>query len=395
MTDSSNSPKPYNCPVCDRKFGRSEHLRRHASAHANVKPFQCRFCQKRFARKYVYPRVKLMKRDVLYRHYGCCETARAQSSLPKIETRRACDRCKRFKSRCSGGIPCERCQQASHVCTISSMTRQSSTTLAPAQENRSPTTSSTVSAPQPDTTSITTEPIAYTETKSDPFATSLSIFEPTPDINHTSPVDPFAPTTNTSTIPAFESLDWNFFYSTLQDMTAPDSTNPSAQLLPDFNFDPLVGGFPGMVEPFSPQSTLDETTLDWNFDGFSLGQVDPFESRRLEIIDHLRASCGATPCQLAVLSARNAKVFFHAYFNRFHPHSPFLHIPTFDISKISTAKYFAMLVIGALHCGEADKDDMFRSLWHSADQYVWSHAVVTLSFCSINGRIFNLGHRKQ
>jgi hypothetical protein len=51
MTDSSNSPKPYNCPVCDRKFGRSEHLRRHASAHANVKPFQCRFCQKRFARK--------------------------------------------------------------------------------------------------------------------------------------------------------------------------------------------------------------------------------------------------------------------------------------------------------------------------------------------------------
>jgi hypothetical protein len=30
---------------------------------------------------------KTNQRDVLYRHYGCCETARAQSSLPKIETR--------------------------------------------------------------------------------------------------------------------------------------------------------------------------------------------------------------------------------------------------------------------------------------------------------------------
>jgi hypothetical protein len=255
------------------------------------------------------------------------------------------------------------------------MTRQSSANIAPAQENRSPTTSSTVSAPQPEPTPVPSEPMAYTEPKQEPFQSSISIFEPQ-DMNHTSPMDPFAPTPNSSTIPGFESLDWNFFYSTLQDMTAPDSTNPSAQLLPDFNFDPLVGGFPGMVEPFSPQSTVDETTLDWTFDGFSLSHLDPFESRRLEIIDYLRGSCNATPCQLAVLSARNVKVFFHAYFMRFHPHSPFLHTPTFDITKISTAKYFAMLVLGGLHCGEADKDDLFRSLWHSADQYCWLQAAV-------------------
>jgi len=48
MTDT----KPYGCSVCGRKFGRGEHLRRHASAHGTVKPFQCNFCQKRFARKY-------------------------------------------------------------------------------------------------------------------------------------------------------------------------------------------------------------------------------------------------------------------------------------------------------------------------------------------------------
>src|SRR5271155_2800167 len=140
MTDT----KPYGCSVCGRKFGRGEHLRRHASAHGTVKPFQCNFCQKRFARKY-FPLFLSNSRDVLYRHYACCEVARAQSSLPKIETRRACDRCKKFKSRCSGGIPCERCRQASHVCTISKVSRQSETIPELSQDDRSPTTTSTVS----------------------------------------------------------------------------------------------------------------------------------------------------------------------------------------------------------------------------------------------------------
>jgi len=53
MTENeTEAAKPYVCSVCGRKFGRGEHLRRHAIAHANVKPFQCKFCKKRFARKY-------------------------------------------------------------------------------------------------------------------------------------------------------------------------------------------------------------------------------------------------------------------------------------------------------------------------------------------------------
>jgi Zinc finger, C2H2 type len=58
--NETEAAKPFVCSVCGRKFGRGEHLRRHAIAHANVKPFQCKFCQKRFARKYHLPfRLKL------------------------------------------------------------------------------------------------------------------------------------------------------------------------------------------------------------------------------------------------------------------------------------------------------------------------------------------------
>jgi len=189
-----------------------------------------------------------------------------------------------------------------------------------------------------------------------------------------------------SMVPNFDSLDWNFFYSTLQDMTtAPSATtnslnpNPSHSLPePSLDFDPWVGGFPGMLQqlPISPLSVIDETNLDWAFDGFSLHQLDPFESRRLEILDYLKAN-GATPCQLGALGARNAKVFFHAYFRRFHPHSPFLHLPTFEIGRIPSGLYFAMLLVGALHCGEEDKDEVINSLWSHAEAYVWSQATVT------------------
>jgi len=257
---------------------------------------------------------------VLYRHYACCEVARTQSSLPKIETRRACDRCKKFKSRCSGGVPCERCKAAAQVCTIS---RPS---LGIQQERkRSPTTSSTV-----------------------------SLSQPAPAISD----------------PAFESLDWNFFYSTLQDMAVPDILNVEAPT--NFNFDPWGVGFPGLVEGFSPP---DETQLDWNIDGLSYAQLDPFEAHRLKITDYLMKSGQVTSCQLVYLSAKSAKVCFHSYFNRFQAHSPFLHLPTFSISKISTSMFFAMLLLGALHCGEPDQIDVMRVIWPLAESFVWSESV--------------------
>lgn len=313
----------------------------------------------------------------MYRHYGCCETARAASSLPKIETRRACDRCKRFKARCSGGIPCDRCRQASHECTLGSNSHQASYTGVP-QGNRSPTTSSTISAEQ------LTE---RNTSGSSPFVgagqgidsqQAFNHFEPQSAV-HSTPAETFS-TSPGQNAPALDSLDWNFFYSTLQDITEPEAINGDAtnRVDPDFTFDPWVAGFPGMVEGFSPQSIIDDAKLDWNFDGFSLSKLDPFEAHRLKVVEYLRNSCNTTSSQLSFFSPANSKVFFHAFFRRFQPHSPFLHLSTFDVNKISTSLFLAMVLVGALHCGEVgmSTDDVTRALWHPAESYVWSQATV-------------------
>jgi hypothetical protein len=282
--------------------------------------------------------------------------------LPRIETRRACDRCKRFKARCSGGFPCGRCQKAGLECVLTPVQRPS---ISAETENQSPTTS-TISAEQLQerNNSVTSTLVGPPD---QPF---------TPFDQKTNSADTFpTPSTPGQSVP-LDSLDWNFFYSTLQDINEPEAPNAPNSTEPDFGFDPWVAGFPGMVEGFSPVSIIDDTKLDWNFDGFSLNRLDPFEYHRLQIIEYLRNSCTTTPSQLACFSPANAKVFFHAYFRRFHPHSPFQHLPTFDISKISTSLYFAMLVLGALHCGEVGTDDVTRALWHPAESYVWSQATV-------------------
>jgi Fungal Zn(2)-Cys(6) binuclear cluster domain len=294
--------------------------------------------------------------------------ARDQSLLPKIETRRACDRCKKFKSRCSGGIPCERCRQASHVCTVSKVSRQSETIPELSHDDRSPTTTSTISAASQlgEDNSMLKESLDESKQFPSDFPSFSSLVQQTPSQEQSLPSNP-----------GYDSLDWNFFYSTLQDMAEPASLqNPDPPT--DFNFDLWNVGFPGMVESFSPQTAVDETKLDWEFDGFSLSQLDPFEAHRMKIVDYLRNQCQVGSCQLAYLSTSNTKTYFHAYITRFHYHSPFLHMPTFDITKISTSLYFSMLILGALHCGQSDMDEVMRALWPYAETYVWSNATVVL-----------------
>lgn len=41
----------YSCKLCDKKFKRSSHLKRHMLGHGEVKPFCCNYCPKKFTRR--------------------------------------------------------------------------------------------------------------------------------------------------------------------------------------------------------------------------------------------------------------------------------------------------------------------------------------------------------
>ena len=158
-----------------------------------------------------------------------------------------------------------------------------------------------------------------------------------------------------------------------------NSSSPQCLETGHLSFDPW-GPFPGMWDLRLPELAIDEKVLDWELCVLSSPHIDPFEYHRLKIIEFLHAACLATSLQLACFSAANAKLFFRAYFLRFHPTSPILHIPTFDINQISTSLYFAMLIVGGLYSGDAEKVDIIRSVWHFAESYVSAQVAVFLIF---------------
>ena len=69
-----NIERPYVCEVCDRKFIRSTHLRRHMRIHTGEKPFACHICGRRYARgDYLRAHINGHRRDRVHKCKHCNE----------------------------------------------------------------------------------------------------------------------------------------------------------------------------------------------------------------------------------------------------------------------------------------------------------------------------------
>ncbi|THY07268.1 hypothetical protein D6D01_09795 [Aureobasidium pullulans] len=100
-----NATKAFACDICQQRFSRNDHLKRHYVRHTGRHPYKCLFCSSGFARS-----------DVLRNHYvGCVE--RAGREIPAVA---ACDQrrqCSAKKLKCDRSNPCSTCKKKGEICS--------------------------------------------------------------------------------------------------------------------------------------------------------------------------------------------------------------------------------------------------------------------------------------
>lgn len=69
VNDVENNQKYYLCKICEKRFSRQTHVKRHMMTHSNIKPYKCPQCDKSFSRS-----DHLQKHSVMHlesRSYSC------------------------------------------------------------------------------------------------------------------------------------------------------------------------------------------------------------------------------------------------------------------------------------------------------------------------------------
>ncbi|KAI9370595.1 fungal-specific transcription factor domain-containing protein [Aspergillus egyptiacus] len=112
VEDGPAAPGQTKCSICQSTFRRPEHLKRHFRSHTKEKPFECPQCGRHFSRT-----------DTLHRHELSHHTVGADGGKDRthritVKTFRACYNCALARVRCSGGMPCNRCENRSLECQV-------------------------------------------------------------------------------------------------------------------------------------------------------------------------------------------------------------------------------------------------------------------------------------
>ncbi|KAJ0425509.1 fungal-specific transcription factor domain-containing protein [Aspergillus carlsbadensis] len=98
------------CSICSITFRRPEHLKRHFRSHTKEKPFECTQCGRYFSR------TDTLHRHELSHHTVGTDGGKDRTHRITVKTFRACFKCALARVRCSGGIPCTRCENRTLDC---------------------------------------------------------------------------------------------------------------------------------------------------------------------------------------------------------------------------------------------------------------------------------------
>ncbi|KAL2864702.1 putative C2H2 transcription factor [Aspergillus lucknowensis] len=110
VEDGSSATSQTKCSICQSTFRRPEHLKRHFRSHTKEKPFECTQCGRHFSR------TDTLHRHELSHHTIGTDGGKDRTHRITVKTFRACFKCALARVRCSGGIPCTRCENRSLEC---------------------------------------------------------------------------------------------------------------------------------------------------------------------------------------------------------------------------------------------------------------------------------------
>jgi hypothetical protein len=108
------------------------------------------------------------------------------------------------------------------------------------------------------------------------------------------------------------------------------------------------------------------------------------EQRAAALVALLRAQHDSTPLASsfpadnfrmnlakAVFLGNNLVEYISAFFHFFHPHTPFIHRPSFDVSKVSLHLLLAVVLVGSIFCTPQDDALSARYFFGLAEEYVF------------------------
>ncbi|KAN0106146.1 putative C2H2 finger domain protein [Hyaloscypha variabilis] len=373
MNMEGPTTKSVQCSICNKRFSRTDHLKRHQLRHSGVKPYSCIFCGDAFTRS-----------DNLRDHYPSC-SQRRNRQIPEAarggRRSHACDSCTSMKLGCDGNNPCKTCRHKKIECKFS---RLESKGLSVKREHLTKSSTDAERDASSDRGSIkfllnsgTASFIECFRLPSSHERRNLFNFrntQPSPDSSTT--LDGFANSSeNGSTASTFsdpfedEPIDWSLFEdeNLLRFLSSPfnEVQMQSEDLFATMGMDQgftagsHMSGVP-LPGEWEPPSEASSTAIQAIFEKTMALRLSP--SEQADISHHLNYLF--TPSRI--------KRLVGLYFEFWHPHCPIIHQGTFNVDVVPTPLLVAVLMVGAMY-SQVDRDvSTTKLVLDLAELYIFS-----------------------
>lgn len=287
----------------------------------------------------------------MYRHHNTCQAAHdagyRRGTVPKKSKRRSCERCSRLKCKCDDQSPCGRCAAAGVECQRTSGSKGN------VHDQMMEEDLSNIHLLAHHAAQTPKEVLS-------PAVVSPEVFPPT--MTPTQPIqfnDPFQQS-NTLSLPADENLsifDWSLFDTNIgtMDNLLPDTDEILRVMFKTLNH-PQTNSLDVNSGAIIPDPTVDDQLCDWNTISIAMNKIDPLETHRLTINQHLLRTGTISKEDIAWLSPHKVREMVYCFFKHFHRHTPIIHLPTWDISTTPSGLLLSMILLGAVYSDNPDQN---------------------------------------